>query len=98
MARHSLSKLSAAVAASALLALGLGTGPAHAQQASTGRYVLQLQGYTCTRFVGTDAWVCTKPGAPTYDCVGYVCQPVVSTLVAAPYAAPANQPPVATAP
>lgn len=98
MSRHSLGKLSAAAAASAILALSLGTGPAHAQQVSTGRYILQLQGYTCTRFVGTDAWVCTKPGAPTYDCVGYVCQPVVSTLVAPPYPAPLKQPAIATAP
>lgn len=98
MTRHTLGKLSSAVAAAAILALGLGNGPAHAQQASTGRYILQLQGYTCTRFVGIDAWVCTKPGAPTYDCVGYVCQPVVSTIVAPPYSPPLNQPPVATAP
>ncbi len=95
MIRNRLGKLAPAVAASITLALSLGAGPAQAQQTSTARYVLQLQGYTCSRFVGTDAWVCSKPGAPSYDCVGYVCQPVVATVVAQPATQPVSQPPVA---
>ncbi len=95
MMRNRLGKLAAAVAASFTLVLSLGASPAQAQQAGTARYLLQLRGYTCSRFVGTDAWICTKPGAPSYDCVGYVCQPVVATVVAPPATQPVSQPPVA---
>ena len=35
---------------------------------------LKDQGYTCT-YVATNFWECTKPGATTYWCDAYSCQP-----------------------
>jgi hypothetical protein len=96
MIRKRLVNLAKVAVASVTLVLSLGAGPALAQQVGTARYILELQGYTCSRFVGTDAWVCSKPGAPTYDCVGYVCQPVVATVAAPPAPQPVSEPPVAT--